>query len=268
MQLIGQSIKHVTFGKGVVTDWNGNVITVCFSAGEKKFIYPDAFSNFLILKNADAQKKVQHLLDVREEERETELKELQEQQEKKHMLENLKLSPQSQAVFHIDAEAHEAVFSSWTVFTGCYLSGYSKGEPRIPERLQPNSMCLLTELPKGGPEAERRIVGAFMVEDDFIGTCCTDGVIQAHPAHRIQLPSERQPLFWPYVIKEPEKQRWGKTAFKYMSNRTGEKILFDCKENALTADEKSRAECFYRYYCKLNRLPSRIDLEAPLPANG
>ena len=72
-------IKHVTFGKGVVTDWNGNVITVCFSAGEKKFIYPDAFSNFLILKNADAQKKVQHLLDVREEERETELKELQEQ---------------------------------------------------------------------------------------------------------------------------------------------------------------------------------------------
>ena len=89
MQLIGQPIKHVTFGKGVVTDWNGNVITVCFSAGEKKFIYPDAFSNFLILKNADAQKKVQHLLDVREEERETELKELQEQQEKKHMLENL-----------------------------------------------------------------------------------------------------------------------------------------------------------------------------------
>lgn len=109
MQLIGQPIKHVTFGKGVVTDWNGKVITVCFSAGEKKFIYPDTFSNFLILKNADAQKKVQHLLDVREEERETELKELLEQQEKKHMLENLKLSPQSQAVFHIDAEAHEAV---------------------------------------------------------------------------------------------------------------------------------------------------------------
>ena len=268
MQLIGQPIKHVTFGKGVVTDWNGNVITVCFSTGEKKFIYPDAFSNFLILKNADAQKKVQHLLDVREEERETELKELQEQQEKKHMLENLKLSPQSQAVFHIDPEQHETVFSSWTVSTGCYLSGYSKGEPRIPERLQPNSMCLLTERPRGCSEAERRIVGAFMVEDDFIGTCCTDGTIQAHSTHRIQLPPERQPLFWPYVAKEPEKQRWGKTAFKYMSNRTGEKVLFDCKENTLTADEKSLAERFYRYYCKLNRLPSRIDLEASLPANG
>lgn len=71
-------------------------------------------------------------------------------------------------------------------------------------------MCLLTERPKGCSEAERRIVGAFMVEDDFIGTCCTDGTIQAHPTHRIQLPPERQPLFWPYVAKEPEKQRWGK----------------------------------------------------------
>ena len=25
---------------------------------------------------------------------------------------------------------------------------------------------------------------------------------------------------------------------------------------------------FYRYYCKLNRLPSRIDPETPLAANG
>lgn len=268
MQLIGQPIKHVTFGKGVVTDWSGNVITVCFSAGEKKFIYPDAFSNFLILKNADAQKKVQHLLDVREEERETELKELQERQEKKHLLENLKLSPQSQAVFHIDPEQHEAVFSSWTVSTGCYLSDYSKGEPRIPDRLQPNSMCLLTERPNGGSEAERRIVGTFMVEDDFIGSRCTDGVIQAHPAHRIQLPPERQPLFWPYVSKEPEKQRWGKMAFRYMSIRTGEKILFNCKENAFTANEKSRAERFYRYYRKLNRLPPRMEDGDTLAAGG
>ena len=35
-----------------------------------------------------------------------------------------------------------------------------------------------------------------------------------------------------------------------------------------TANDKSRIERFYRYYCKLNRLPSRIDLEAPLAANG
>ena len=70
------------------------------------------------------------------------------------------------------------------------------------------------------------------------------------------------------MAKEPEKQRWGKTAFKYMSNRTGEKIVFDCKENTLTADEKTRADRIYTYYCKINRQPTPIDPETPLAANG
>lgn len=57
MQLLGQPITHTTFGKGIVTDWNDHSITVCFNSGEKRFIYPDAFSNFLILKNTDAQER-------------------------------------------------------------------------------------------------------------------------------------------------------------------------------------------------------------------
>ena len=267
MQLIGQPVKHITFGKGVVTDWSDRVITVCFNGGEKRFIYPDAFSDFLTLKNSDAQKKVQKLLNVREEEREAELKELQEIQEKKYMLQNLKFSPQSQAVFQIDAAQHDAVFSSWTVSTGCYLSGYSKGEPRVPERLKPNSMCLLTECGAEQPEHERRIVGAFMVAEDFLGSHCTDGMIPAHSTYRLQLPPEHQPLFWPYVVREPGKQRWGKTVFKHMSNRTGEKILFDLKELPLPEEAKSCAESFYRYYCKINRLQPQNETETPLAEN-
>ncbi|MFR6184595.1 MAG: hypothetical protein ACLUJG_02870 [Lawsonibacter sp.] len=30
MQLIGQAIRHETFGKGIVTGWNRNILTVCF----------------------------------------------------------------------------------------------------------------------------------------------------------------------------------------------------------------------------------------------
>ncbi|MFR7894444.1 MAG: hypothetical protein ACLU38_10630, partial [Dysosmobacter sp.] len=116
-----------------------------------------------------------------------------------------------------------------------------KGEPRIPEHLQPNSMCLLTERPKGCSEAERRIVGAFMVEDDFIGTCCTDRH-HSGPSY----PSDPAAAGTPAPLLALCGQGAGKSSvgakrrFKYMSNRTGEKILFDCKENTLTADEKSR----------------------------
>ena len=254
MQLIGQPIKHGAFGKGIVTGWNETTITICFSAGEKKFIYPDAFSKFLHLKNASMQKAVQELLNKREAAKEAERQTLQELRERNQLLQNLKISPQSQAVFNIKPDQYEELFSTWAVSTGCYLSGYSKGEPRIPERLKPNSMCLLTECAAEQSEKERRIIGAFMVEEDFLGSHCRDGVILAHPVHRLQLQPENQILFWPYVVQEPEKQRWGSTALKYMTNKTGERILFDIKEQLLCDGSRECAENFYQYYCKWNRL--------------
>lgn len=50
MQLIGQAIRHETFGKGIVTERNRNILTVCFSDGDKQFLYPDAFAKHLTLK--------------------------------------------------------------------------------------------------------------------------------------------------------------------------------------------------------------------------
>ena len=256
MQLIGQPIKHGTFGKGIVTGWNDTTITICFSSGEKKFLYPDAFSKFLYLKNDAMQREIQALLHKREAAREAERQAIQELRERDQRLRSLKISPQSQAVFDISPDRHEELFSTWSVSTGCYVSGDSKGEPRVPERLKPNSMCLLTGRAAGQPEKERRIIGAFMVEEDFWGRHCWDGVIRAHPLYRLQLRPEERIPFWPYVAQEPEKQRWGGTALKYMTNKTGERILFDLKER-LSDESRECAEDFYQYYCKLNRLRPR-----------
>lgn len=257
MQLIGQFVNHTLFGKGVVTAWTDTTITVRFSGGEKRFIFPDAFSGFLTLKNTAAKKYIQKLIDDRTAEKEDKLKVLFEAQERKSRLENLTFSSQSQAVFDISAEQVESVFSSWAVSTGSYLSGYSVGEPRIPERMTPNSMCLLTERPAQQPEAKRRIIGAFMVEEDFIGNYCRNGIIQAHPDYRLRIPHDQQPLFWPYIVQRPERQRWGNTTFKYMSNRAGEEVLFALKTLPLEEKSGECAEAFYQYYCKLNRIGPR-----------
>lgn len=257
MQLIGQPIKHRTFGKGIVTDWNHTTITICFPAGEKKFLYPDAFYKFLHLKNDAMQRKILELLEKREAAQKAERQALQEIQNRKIFLRNLKITPQSQAVFNVEPDQYETLFSTWSVSTGCYVSGYSKGEPRVPDRLKPNSMCLLTECAAGQTEEDRRIIGAFMVEEDFLGRHCLDGMIHAHPMYRLQLQPEDQILFWPYVVQEPEKQRWGGTVLKYMTNKTGERILFDIKERLLCDESQERAEDFYQYYCRLNRLRPR-----------
>lgn len=127
MQLIGQPVKHSKFGKGIVTDWKDTIITVCFDIGEKKFIYPEAFANFLILQNDVIQKQIQTILDAREAKKEEDRRALQEMQERRSVLNNLKISLPSQAVLDIALDQIDEVFSFWPVSSGLYISGYSRG---------------------------------------------------------------------------------------------------------------------------------------------
>ena len=55
----------------------------------------------------------------------------QEVQRKKIPLHSLKISPRAQAAFDIKTEQKEDLFTTWSVSTGYYISGSSKGEPQI-----------------------------------------------------------------------------------------------------------------------------------------
>lgn len=57
-QLLGQPVKHIAFGKGIITDVTSKIVTIHFSQGEKKFLYPQAFSKFLTLKDTEKQKEI------------------------------------------------------------------------------------------------------------------------------------------------------------------------------------------------------------------
>jgi hypothetical protein len=255
MQLIGQAIRHETFGKGVVTDCSEHTLTVCFSSGDKRFLYPDAFEKrHLILRDTAMQDQIQGMLDQRDAQRTAQRQALLDQQERAARLQGMKLTRNSQAAFNLSPAQADALLQTWTVFTGTYLSGPCKGDPRVPDRMKPNSLCLLTQRPEGGPESRRRIIGGFMVREDFFGNGCLDGMIQAHPDYRIALPKAHQPLFWSYFPTAPEKQRWGNMALKYFSIETAEQILFDWCAQDWAAEE---AASFYRYFCTLNRLPVR-----------
>ena len=259
MQLQGNAITHVKFGKGVVTKMDGNIITVCFSQGEKRFLYPDSFSQFLILKDKKAQKRIEDILYQKEREEEQLKRALQEEQDRIRRLRNLKISPNSQAAFGFVENTEELVFSTWNVFTGRYLSGYSKGEPRIPSRLKPNSACLLTKLPKGAPEKDRRIIGVFMVQDTFSGDLCKNGQIKAHEDFRIKLSEKEQPKFWRYFQDTECPASWGKTEIKYFSNEIMQKILYDISNLLAESAHQKAASEFYQYFCEVNRLGAIAD---------
>ena len=156
MQLIGQAIRHETFGKGIVTGWNRNILTVCFPGGDKRFLYPDAFARrHLTLRNQEMQAEIQELLLAKEAEKQEAQQAMQEEQERRALLQHMKLSKMSQAAFDVEEGQLNALFSEWVISTGTYISGASKGEPRVPARMKPNSLCLITHRGTNEPETER-----------------------------------------------------------------------------------------------------------------
>ena len=51
-------IRHKTFGEGIVMSVDGQYITASFGSFEKKFVYPDAFENFLTLDDGTVSQEI------------------------------------------------------------------------------------------------------------------------------------------------------------------------------------------------------------------
>lgn len=256
MSLIGQTVRHRSFGKGIIEALTDSMVTICFPQGEKKFIYPEAFGQFLVLKDQAMQKQIEDMLNAKKKKEEREQQATQDALDQIQKMRTLKITSNSQAAFDIKCETEDQnIFLSWKVSTGHYLSGYSKGEPRIPSRLKPNSACLLTGCPQGAPETDRRIIGVFMVKEDFFGDLCSDGIIEGHERYRISLQKEETMPFWSYFPEKERPQRWGSTVFRYFANECMQQILFDLPKSICGAERREAAQEFYRHFCKINRLP-------------
>lgn len=254
MQLVGQAISHTKFGKGVVSETTDQTITIIFQHGEKKFLFPDAFEKFLALRNQEDQNQINELVQKLVQQRKIQENAQRTKDERYNRISKLKVMPNSQAAFGLLYNTREQVFSTWSVSTGFYLSGNSKGAPRIPRQMKLNSACLLTECPNGVPENERKIIGAFMVRDDFDATLCQDGIIQSHDNYKIQLNKTEELLFWDYFTSDETVPKWGNIEIRYFSNEIMQIILKDMQMKISDPDLREEAEVFYQYFCRLNKL--------------
>lgn len=99
MHLVGLAVKHKTFGQGVITESSNKMVTICFSQGDKKFIYPDAFINFLTLKDKSVQSEINATWNRRLQEENAQKQILQEEQEQRQRIRTMKIAPNSQAAF-------------------------------------------------------------------------------------------------------------------------------------------------------------------------
>lgn len=256
MNLVGEYVNHNKFGKGVVALVEEEKIEVEFDdLGIKKFLYPDVFRRFMRIEDKVYQEYVDEMLDEMDKENNIRLQEEAREMEHLERARTLKVSNNSQAVFAFIDNSVEETVNTWSVFTGTYISGASKGEPRIPQRLNINSACLLTMKPEGVSEEERIIIGAFMVPDNFKSSLCKDGIINAHENYRIMLDTEKEKLlFWDYCATKPKSMNWGKCEFKYFSNTEMQNILLDMTKIIKDEDRCKKALEFYEYFCSINKI--------------
>ncbi len=79
MNLINQPVVHKAFGEGTVIAYEGNYITVKFSARESKFVTPDIFTTFLKCKDAKLQAELEAAFAAKEEAKAQKAREEREQ---------------------------------------------------------------------------------------------------------------------------------------------------------------------------------------------
>ncbi|MGA3600753.1 malate synthase [Lysinibacillus agricola] len=279
MNLINKKVTHKRFGMGSIVKHNDSSIEIHFASENKKFVFPDVFGKHLKLHDKSDAKSLEEILQKKEIERKEEewKKEEEKKQQRKKLvlrleheklMKNHKLHPESQMVFWCDTEEQNSSFSERKVFSGVLKSGNNKGKPNKPSRLHQNSAVLLTAIDSGMPEKDRRILGVYMVNEDFFGKLCEDGYIPAHSKYRIQLTEQEsdQLLFWQYYINEkfPEKMTWKTGKYRYFENLWMAQILLDIVSLKSDPNERELAQQFFKHFCKMNLITAQ---ELPKP-NG
>ena len=258
MNIIGKTVNHKTFGSGTVTALTDKIITISFHGTEKRFIYPDAFKRFLVFKGRHAQEYAEEL--IREKEAAIQRKKQIEQKEneRRQKLLNFKISANSHLVMDVPFEEIDNVFQTLSVSAGTYLSGGSKGLPRVLDRVKPNSICFITSCLNGEEEAERKLIGAFMVEEDFFGDEVSTGIIRGHPKYHIMMPEEHSMLFWTQ-LNQAVPSRWGGVPFKYCSTSAANRMLSEMVGAVIETEQAAAAQEVYQYFCTINRLRPLIE---------
>lgn len=282
MDLINKQVIHKVFGKGSVVEYNGSYVIIKFPLGNKNFIFPDAFGGFLTLTDQRTAALVEKLVKERKEEykqEELRIKKQRALQEERRRLflerERMKkrcvtdkIHPSSQSAFWCKDQEQESIFKEGEIFTGKMVSGPRKGQPRNLIRLNYNSACLITARRAGEPEENRRILGAFMVQEDFSGKACKDGLIPAHSKYKFSLsPQEaKKTLFWNYYVNKnyPHRMTWNSGRHRYFDNIWMAQILRDVISYKKKSKEKEQIQRFFTYFCEKNKIKKE---EIPAP-NG
>lgn len=254
MNMTGKKVTHTKFGKGKIVAVYDTKIDVDFKDDIRSFLYPDSFEKFLVVEDAKTKEFIQGQLDEVLEKKKTDKLLMHRREKARAFVRKQKVKTSSHGVFAMRENKLEDVYENWSISTGIYNMGKTKGMPRVPKNLNMNSACLLTFKPEKAKESERTIVGIFMTPEEFIGEKCAAGIVSAHEKYRIVWGQDQEEIFfWDFFQKEGRLEKWGTTEMKYVSTSIVKTVLEDMMSQS-SDDEALQAELssFYSYFGSMN----------------
>lgn len=156
----------------------------------------------------------------------------------------------------------------WKAMAGIVQRGERAGQPMKLNKVQNNSLCVLTTRLPNTREEDRFIFGVFLVDENYEGDNFEEGYVSTKSKYKIKLsPKEvEEMLFWSYHANEnqPEVARWSSGLHRYFNDEQAIQILRDLALIKKDTEDKELAEEFLQYFAKING----IDIDSVTDKNG
>ena len=158
------------------------------------------------------------------------------------------------------------MLNNWKASGGIIQTGVNKGKPMRLERVQPNSLAVLTSRKPDATDHERFIFAVFLVADSYTGDEVNSAYVEANPDWKLELTPEEamQMPFWKYYICQnaPDVIKFGSGLHRYLSDVQAAQILKDIAKIKADPAQKQHAEEMLAYFCRITG-QSPEDIPAP-----
>lgn len=146
----------------------------------------------------------------------------------------------------------------WKAMAGIVQKGERAGQPMRLNKVQNNSVCVLTTRLPNSNEIDRFIFGVFLVDENYEGDNFEEGYVSTKSKYKIKLsPKEAEKmLFWDYHVNEnqPEVARWSSGLHRYFGDEQAIQILRDLALMKEGTEDEELSKEFLLYFSKINNI--------------
>lgn len=150
------------------------------------------------------------------------------------------------------------LLTDWQAYAGTDTNGENRGRHRKLNKVQKNSLCVLTTVEPNTPEETRFVFGVFLVDETHEGDEHEAGYVTTKSTYKLKLSSEEahQILLWNYHKNPNDEDRafWGSGLYRYITDTVSAQILKDIAIIKKGTTDEDLAKEFLEYYCQVNNV--------------